>query len=55
MGNSRRIESDPFITLSTIEDQEINLYDNSSLTFQAEIADRGGHERGEQTPGGEML
>ena len=27
----------------------------SSLTFQAEIADRGGHERGEETPGGEML
>ena len=30
-------------------------YDISSLTFQAEIADRGGHERGEETPGGEML
>ena len=31
------------------------IYGNSSPTFQAEIADRGGHERGEETPGGEML
>ena len=30
------------------------FYDNSSPTFQAEIADRGGHERGEKAPGGEM-
>ena len=30
------------------------LYENSSPTFQAEIADRRGHERGEKAPGGEM-
>ena len=30
------------------------MHDNVSPTFQAEIADRRGHERGEEAPGGEM-
>ena len=30
------------------------MHDNVSPTFQAEIADRRGHERGEKAPGGEM-